>query len=376
MLITRSDLRLAITAGLATGFTAITPLAFGVYLPQAVLAVCTGTYGSSLSMARQRIAGTLLGGAVVVVGYGPMQGWPFPLAIAVALSLLRLLGGWLGIKGYKVGSFIVIMGWLVHNDQLASWIPLRLFWTCLGILVAMWSLRLFWPSLAIASSRSLWCTLLAGLAGDLQEAAQRLDPKPGPQATSPGGNLTPTVATVATVRSAPTHTPARFRADQLALQRRQSLLQLRRLLPEVANELGTNPQLHPLYRLLRQLDRTGSLLIGSIDGLARQPTPRQDLAALLALHQAEAEMLSYGAERLGQWILCLEQPGDLPPPPGPGESPVSWQQASSLLQDSSLDAISAERLQHLARRAFLCRQGYRAIEAMERDWRGLESRGN
>ena len=368
MLITRSELRLAITAGLATGFTAITPLAFGVYLPQAVLAVCTGTYGSSLSMARQRIAGTLLGGAVVLVGYGPMQGWPFPLAIAVALSLLRLLGGWLGIKGYKVGSFIVIMGWLVHNDQLGSWIPLRLFWTCLGILVAMGSLRLFWPSLAIASSRSLWCTLLAGLAGDLQEAAQRLDPKPGPQVTSPGGNLTPTVATV---RSAPTHTPARFRADQLALQRRKSLLQLRRLLPEVANELGTNPQLHPLYRLLRQLDRTGSLLIGSIDGLARQPTPRQELAALLALHQAEAEMLRYGAERLGQWILCLEQPGDLPPPPGPGESPVSWQQASSLLQDNSLDAISAERLQHLARRAFLCRQGFRAIEEMEQDWRRL-----
>jgi shikimate dehydrogenase len=174
MLISRSDLRLAITAGLATGFTAITPLAFGVYLPQAVLAVCTGTYGSSLSMARQRIAGTLLGGAVVLVGYGPMQGWPFPLAIAVALSLLRLLGGWLGIKGYKVGSFIVIMGWLVHNDQLGSWIPLRLFWTCLGILVAMGSLRLFWPSLAIASTRSLWRSLLAGLAGDLQEAALRI----------------------------------------------------------------------------------------------------------------------------------------------------------------------------------------------------------
>ena len=373
MLITRSDLRLALTAGLATGFTALTPLAFGVYLPQAVLAVCTGTYGSSLSMARQRIAGTLLGGAVVVVGYGPMQGWPFPLAIAVALSLLRLLGGWLDIKGYKVGSFIVIMGWLVHNDQLGSWIPLRLFWTCLGILVAMGSLRLFWPSLAIASSRSLWCSLLAGLAGDLQEAAQRLDPEPGLPATSPGGKRAPTVASVG---SAPTHTPARFRADQLARQRRQTLLQLRRLLPEVANELGTNPQLHPLYRLLSQLDRTGSLLIGSIDGLARQPAPRQELAALLALHQAEAELLRYAAERLGQWILCLKQPGDLPPPPGPGESPASWLQVSSLLQNNSLDAISSERLQHLARRAFLCRQSYRAIETMERDWGRLASRVN
>ena len=367
MLITRSDLRLAITAGLATGFTAITPLAFGVYLPQAVLAVCTGTYGSSLSMARQRIAGTLLGGAVVVVGYGPMQGWPFPLAIAVALSLLRLLGGWLGIKGYKVGSFIVIMGWLVHNDQLGSWIPLRLFWTCLGILVAMASLRLFWPSLAIASSRSLWRSLLAGLAVDLQEAALRLEPEPG----HPGpGSVYKGVPTGGPV--VPGASP-RFRADQLSVQRRQKLLQLRRLLPEVANELGTNPHLHPLYRFLRQLERTSSLLIGSIDGLARQPTPRQELAALRALHQAEAEILRYGADRLGQWILCLEQPADLPPPPRPAAIPASWEQASSFLQDSSIDAISAERLQQLARRAFLCRQSYRAIDSMERDWGRLGS---
>ena len=367
MLISRSELRLAITAGLATGFTAITPLAFGVYLPQAVLAVCTGTYGSSLSMARQRIAGTLLGGAVVLVGYGPMQAWPFPLAIAVALSLLRLLGGWLGIKGYKVGSFIVIMGWLVHSDQLVSWIPLRLFWTCLGILVAMGSLRLFWPSLAIASSRSLWRSLFVGLAGDLQEAAQRLAPEPEQPGTSPLGRAAPTVG------FAPLANP-RYRADQLSLQRRQKLVQLRRLLPEVANELGNNPEIHPLHRYFRLLDRTSSLLIGSIDGLARQPTPRQDLAALLALHQAEAELLRSCADRLGQWILCLDQPGDLPPPPKPGPVLASWERAGALLQDSSLDAISPERLQHLARRALLCRQSYRAIESMERDWGRLASR--
>ena len=357
MLISRSDLRLAITAGLATGFTAITPLPYGVYFTAAVLAVCTGTYGSSLSMARQRIAGTLLGGAVVLASYGPMQGWPFPLAIAVALSLLRLLGGLLGIRGYKVGSFIVIMGWLVHIDQLASWIPLRIFWTCFGILLAMASLRLFWPSLAIANSKGLWSSLLTGLAADLQLAAQRLDPQPDP-AGSPavGASIT------------------RHRADLLALQRRQQVLKLRRLLPEVANELGNNPELHPLNHYFRLLDRTSSLLIGSIDGLSRQPTPRQDLPALLALHQAEAEILRYGADRLGHWAQCLEQPGDLPPSPEPGPTPAGWERASRLLQDSSLDAISPERLQHLARRALLCRQSYRAIESMERDWDRLANR--
>ena len=369
MLIKRSELRLAITAALATGFTAITPVPFGVYFPQAVLAVCTGTYGSSLAMARQRIAGTLLGGAVVLVGYGPMQGWPFPLAIAVSLSLLRLLGGWLGIKGYKVGSFIVIMGWLVHSEQLVTWIPLRLFWTCLGILVAMGSLRLFWPSLAIASSRSLWRSLLADLAADLQQVAQRLDPNAGQAGPNPLGTVAPAVGTT------PALTRVSYRVDALALQRRQKLLQLRQLLPEVANELGTNPGLHPLYRYFRLLDRTSSLLIGSIDGLARQPPPRQELAALQALHQAEAGLLRHCAERLTQWMISLDQRGDLPPLPPPGTVPTSWQEASRLLQDSSLDAISPERLQNLARRALLCRQSYRAIESMERDWGGFGDRG-
>ena len=84
-------------------------------------------------------------------------------------------------------------------------------------------------------------------------------------------------------------------------------------------------------------------------------------------------MLRHCAGRLGQWILCLEQAADLPPTPLPAEVPASWQQAFGLLQDSSLDAISAERLQHLARRAFLCRQSYRAIESMERDWGRLGS---
>jgi uncharacterized membrane protein YccC len=361
MLINRSELRLAITAGLATGFTLITALPFGVYFTTAVLAVCTGTYGGSLAMSWQRIAGTLLGGGVLLACYGPMQGWPFPLAIAVALTLLRLLGGWLGIRGYKVGSFIVIMGWLVHNDQLAFWIPMRLFWTTLGILVGMWSLRLFWCSLAISNARSLWSALLTGLGDDLRAAARRLDPHP---------------SEIALAGSAGSQDHAKI--DKLSVQRRQQLVQLRKLMPEVANELGNNPQLHPLYRLFRQLDRTSSLLIGTIDGLAHQPIPRQDLAALVAIHGAEASVLRYSAERLDQWILSLAKPGDFPPPPGlpPGSTPLPerWEQAASLLQDTSLDAISPERLQHLARRALLCRQSIRAIESMEQDWSRLARR--
>jgi len=39
---------------------------------------------------------------------------------------------------------------------------------------------------------------------------------------------------------------------------------------------------------------------------------------------------------------------------------------AELAPEQHLDAISSERLQHLARRAFLCLQSYRAIEAMKR----------
>jgi hypothetical protein len=216
----------------------------------------------------------------------------------VALSLLRLLGGWLGIKGYKVGSFIVIMGWLVHNDQLAFWLPMRLFWTTLGILVGMASLRLFWSSLAIGTARSLWSSLLRGLGSDLRAAAGRLD-LPTSEIAPPGSATT----------------LDHSQLDILSLQRRQQLVKLRKLLPEVANELGNNPQLHPLYLLFRQLDRTCSLLIGTIDGLAHQPIPRQDLAALAAIHAAEASVLRHSADQLDQWIVSLAQPGDFPPPP-------------------------------------------------------------
>ena len=51
-LITRVDLRLALNTGLVNGFSSLSGLAFGYYAPLAVLAVCSGTYGSSLELGR------------------------------------------------------------------------------------------------------------------------------------------------------------------------------------------------------------------------------------------------------------------------------------------------------------------------------------
>ena len=62
MLIRRSELRLALTAGLMNGLGSLAPLAYGFYAPLAVLVVCTGTYGGSIGLGRQRLLGSLVGG--------------------------------------------------------------------------------------------------------------------------------------------------------------------------------------------------------------------------------------------------------------------------------------------------------------------------
>ena len=118
MLITRRDLRMALTAGLGNGFGYLSGIPFGFYVPLAVLASAGGTYGASLELGRQRILGTILGGALLYVSFWGLKDIPMALAIALTLGSLRLLGGLLKLKvGYKVGGLIVVMGWLVHGGH-------------------------------------------------------------------------------------------------------------------------------------------------------------------------------------------------------------------------------------------------------------------
>jgi uncharacterized membrane protein YccC len=79
MLIRRSELRLALTAGLMNGFGALAPLAYGFYAPLAVLVVCTGTYGGSIGLGRQRLLGSVAGALVLVVSFTGLSHLPLPL---------------------------------------------------------------------------------------------------------------------------------------------------------------------------------------------------------------------------------------------------------------------------------------------------------
>ena len=58
MLITRRDLRMAFTAGLGNGFSYLSGIPFGYYVPLAVFATAGGTYGGGLALGRPRIPGT------------------------------------------------------------------------------------------------------------------------------------------------------------------------------------------------------------------------------------------------------------------------------------------------------------------------------
>jgi hypothetical protein len=356
MLMSRAELRLAVTAGLANGFASISGLPFGMYLPLAVLAVCTGTYGGSLELGRQRLLGSVLGSLVLLIGYHSLQGLPFPLAIAITLAVLRGLGSWLGLQvGYKVGGIIVVMGWVVHDQQLGSWLALRLFWTALGILIALLSLQLIWPSQALATALRSYNLLLCQLQQSLRALAAQLQPA---------------LASDQRPGSAPL-TPLQIRGLRL------QLLALRRQRPSLAGELGSNPQRHPAYQLMLNLDDVASRLITSIGGMQRHSPPTSlDAALVERLHRAEAELLLLLVARLDLWRQHLE-PGSrqrrrLPRPPQPPlQTPLTWLELTRELNDSGANAASLDRLERIAARLVLCRQALQAISDGERQWAAI-----
>ncbi|MFN9547707.1 MAG: FUSC family protein [Cyanobacteriota bacterium] len=343
-MITRPELRLALTTGLMNGLASLTPLPFGYYAPMAVLAVCGGTYGNSLALGRQRILGSLLGMVVLLISLRGLQAMPLPPAIAIALGAMRLVGGALGLRvGYKVGGMIVVMGWLAHEEQLGAWVPLRLFWTVIGIVVSLLSLALLWPSRDRAISRSALAEVLGGLAEDLEREALAV--------TSDG----PGAAAATTAHN----------ERQAALQRCRSLL------PALANALGDQPFRHPTFRLLDTLDEAASRLLGTCRSLSALPLAREP--ELLRLQQAEAVLLRALAQRLRLWCRSLRADDASWPaaPSSPRTPPPLWLAIEEHFSHPDLNALPPLQLQRLAARLTHCRQALLAVEAAERGWAAL-----
>ena len=350
-MINRNGLRTAFTAGLGNAFASLSGVGDSQYVSLAVLAVSTGTYGGALALGSQRLLGTALGSVLLLIGYEGLRGLPMPLALALTLGALRLLGGLLKLQvGYKVGGIVIVMGWLVHEGGLAAWIPLRFFWTSFGVLITLLALRLFWPARGLDSSLGQVATLLVQLQSCFRDLAARVDSAMASQSSNPVGI-------------------DRYRAL------RNQLVAIRRQRPALLQELGSLPERHPATLLMANFEATASRLITLVGGLVREPPSLQDPQLVVQLHRAEAELLQAMAGQLGQWERQIRGRRGLPKPPDTGlQLPRSWQQLGQELNDPTANSASLERLERIASRLMLCRQAEQAISTAEANWAAILGR--
>jgi hypothetical protein len=349
--INRNGLRTAFTAGLGNAFASLSGVGDSQYVSLAVLAVSTGTYGGALALGSQRLLGTALGSVLLLIGYEGLRGLPMPLALALTLGALRLLGGLLKLQvGYKVGGIVIVMGWLVHEGGLAAWIPLRFFWTSFGVLITLLALRLFWPARGLDSSLGQVATLLVQLQSCFRDLAARVDSAMASQSSNPVGI-------------------DRYRAL------RNQLVAIRRQRPALLQELGSLPERHPATLLMANFEATASRLITLVGGLVREPPSLQNPQLVVQLHRAEAELLQAMAGQLGQWERQIRGRHGLPTPPESRlQLPRSWQQLGQELNDPTANSASLERLERIASRLMLCLQAEQAISTAEANWAAILGR--
>jgi hypothetical protein len=346
--INRNALRTALTAGLGNGFASITGLPDDQYVALAVLSVSSGTYGTSFELGRQRLLGTVLGSILLLIGYECLHELPLAVGLAITVGCLRLLGGIFGLKvGYKVGGMIVVMGWLVHEGSLATWIPLRFFWTALGVILTILSLRLFWPARGVVQCLGRYGELMDQLQITFTALALRLQQSPG--VAGP--------------------TPPSYRQLRATLQRARAQR------PALLQELGNQPQRHPATLLVTSLDAAASRLVTMVGGMERAVPTSLDPQLVARLHQAEADLLHCMAAQLQRWAQLLRSSRGLPAPPlQPLDLPLSWLQLGTELNDPVANSASLERLERIATRLLLCRQAEQAIRDGESSWRAIMAR--
>jgi hypothetical protein len=339
----RDNLRLALTVAVVNGFATLTGLAFAMYASLAVVSVTVGNYGNTLELGRQRLIGTTIGVIVVFYGYRAWGHLPVLVALPLALLLARLIAGSLRLTvGYVVCCFVVIMGWLTHEQQLDSWIPLRLFWTAFGIIMALLSLRLFWPSRARIEQRQGLLQLLVDLGQTLQDYLQN----------------TP----AAQRRRALTH-----RLRML----RNSLLSLRDQRVNALRELGPLAAQHPVAQLWELLDQACEALMLDLDELRRLQAPDWQAWGLKPQHEAALTYSRTVAERLLRWQAVLRRSIGLQAPPQEPRPFLPVQSLRSAQADQAYAQLSPEQLQCVASRLVVLNRIDHTLESTERRWQAL-----
>ncbi|CAK6693703.1 hypothetical protein MNNICLKF_01479 [Synechococcus sp. CBW1107] len=349
----RQDLRLAVCVGLAAGFGSISTVPDGYYLPLTLAAVMVGSYGGSYALGLQRVICTLLGGLLLLIAQPAFTGLPFPIGLALMLGLIRFLGGCLGLEaGYKITGMVVVMGWLMQSTAVDGWLGLKLSWTALGVVLALLTLHLFWPSTAIREHQQAYVALL-----ELQREAlleqQRL------LLQSAGVRLS----------------PARRKQRHRELMR--ALIQTRATRSAALLELGANPYAQPQSHLWTELERCCAAIAGCITALRALREPFVAVPALRELHQAEAHLLADAVALLGLWQDALNRNrAALLPDSRSDDLEASMERLRSverdlLVQDELPEALDPFQQRQLARRLLLCYQIGAVVQRMQLRWQEL-----
>jgi hypothetical protein len=342
----RDTLRLALTVAVVNGFTSLTALPFGFYASIAVLSVSVGNYGNTLELGRQRLVGTAVGAVVVFFGYRAWGHLPVMVALPLALLLARLLAGSLRLTvGYGVCCIVVVMGWLSHDQQLDSWIPLRLLWTAFGILMALLSLRLFWPSRARIQQRQGLLQLLVDLGHTLQQAVEQSQPR-------------------------------QQRRRSLSAQLRQlrsTLQQLREQRQSALLELGSRASQHPVARMWELLDQACEALILDLDELRRLPLADWRAWGLQELDAAGVGYMQAVGQRLLRWQEQLHQSLQLQPPPQEPRQALPLEALQTAEAQAAYGRLSPEQLQRVAAQLMVLNRIAHTLESTEEEWQALVS---
>jgi uncharacterized membrane protein YccC len=341
-LITRTDLRLALTAGLSAGFVIVLGLPDPFYAPLAVGAALGGTVGATRLLGTQRVLGTLLGGVIVAIGFNTMgQALPLPLGVAVALALTRIFGGSLGLRsGYKVAGLVVAMGWTVHHTNLASWIPTRLVVTLIGVLAAWLAVSQIWPSRALEQHQEHSQRLFGEIATLLRERARLL------------------------LEERELEASARLqRPNQLV----NATLQLQNKRQEASQELGPDGMGERMQRLWDLQEQWLSAVISHYRTMLRLPVVPLTSPGLKALMEAEHFLLKDLADQLDGWAKHWPSAPPLGANATAGTDLERLEQAEkSAFQDPLATAVLLGSSG--GRRAITCHQLVEASRGFEAAW--------